>query len=80
MNSDNDMKTEGALNERQVAKLLHSILSVNSEAEVTFKAVFYRHKRSVLKIPHKSVLFYFPTLNKVENILLSHSLFKNVCV
>lgn len=80
MNSDSDLKTEGALHESQVTKLLHNILSVNSEAGVTFKTVFYRHKQSVLKVLHKSVLGFFLTLKKVENILLSHSLFKNVCV
>lgn len=59
INGDNDLKTEGALNERQVTKLLHNILSVNSEAGVTFKAVYYMHKQSMLKILHESVLNCF---------------------
>lgn len=59
MNGDNDLKTEGALNERQVTKVLHNILSVNSEAGVTFKAVYHRHKQIVLKILHESVLNCF---------------------
>lgn len=59
MNGDNDLKTEGALNERHVTKLLCNILSVNSEAGVTFKAVCCIHKQSVLKILHESVLNWF---------------------
>lgn len=59
INGDNDLKTEGALNKRQVTKLLLNILSVNSEAGVTFKALYYSLKQNGTKILHKSILNCF---------------------
>lgn len=55
MNVDNDLKADAALNERQLSKLLHNILFVNSDAGVTFKALYHRRKQSVLEALHKSL-------------------------
>lgn len=55
MNVDNDLK-EVALNGRQLTKLLHNILFVKSDVGVAFKAIYHRHKQSVLEALHKSLL------------------------
>lgn len=66
MNVDNDLKAEDALNERQLTKLLHNILFVKSDAGVAFKAIYHRHKQSVLEALHK---LFVPALNQVDNFL-----------
>jgi len=52
MNIDNDLNAEDALNEKLLIKLQHNILFVNSDAGVTFKATYHRHKQSVLDVLH----------------------------
>lgn len=69
MNTDEDLKVNSALNERRLTKLPHGIPFVNSDAVVAFKAIYHKHKQTVLEALYKSL-----HLHRIKVIFLMISL------